>query len=179
MAYALRNRQVFSATVNGKEFTFTCYTQSTSYGVREICCLGFSNTTECKYIKDDIIGKDCIYNRPWYRFKYENALNRGIKNLNESEEVKQALHDILIDKISQEEHEKAEKEIQAFQNLYNQTSQEEHEKAEKEIQAFQNLYNQTSQGFKDRIANSGIVMNSDSDVQAVKGLMLIDIVMNK
>ena len=157
MTYALRNRQVFSATVNGKEFTFTCYTQSTSYGVREICCLGFSNTTECKYIKDDIIGKDCIYNRPWYRFKYENALNRGIKNLNESKEVKQALHDILIDGKAQAEHEQAEKEIQAFQNLYNQTSQE----------------------FKDRIANSGIVMNSDSDVQAVKGLMLIDILMNK
>ena len=157
MTYALRNRQVFSATVNGKEFTFTCYTQSTSYGVREICCLGFSNTTECKYVKDDIIGKDCIYNRPWYRFKYENALNRGIKNLNESKEVKQALHDILIDGKAQAEHEQAEKEIQAFQNLYN----------------------QTSQGFKDRIANSGIIMNSDSDVQAVKGLMLIDILMNK
>ena len=157
MTYALRNRQVFSATVNGKEFTFTCYTQSTSYGVREICCLGFSNTTECKYVKDDIIGKDCIYNRPWYRFKYENALNRGIKSLNESKEVKQALHDILIDGKAQAEHEQAEKEIQAFQNLYNQTSQE----------------------FKDRIANSGIVMNSDSDVQAVKGLMLLDILMNK
>lgn len=155
MTYALRNRQVFSATVNGKEFTFTCYTQSTSYGVREICCLGFSNTTECKYVKDDIIGKDCIYNRPWYRFKYENALNRGIKNLNESKEVKQALHDILIDGKAQAEHEQAEKDIAAFQALYN----------------------KTSDNFK-QIAQNLPPMTSESDVNLVKGLMALDIIFN-
>ena len=155
MAYALRNRQVFSATVNGKEFTFTCYTQSTSYGVREICCLGFSNTTECKYVKDDIIGKDCIYNRPWYRFKYENALNRGIKNLNESKEVKQALHDILIDGKAQAEHEQAEKDIAAFQALYN----------------------KTSDNFK-QIAQNLPPITSESDVNLVKGLMALDIIFN-
>ncbi len=155
MAYALRNRQVFSATVNGKEFTFTCYTQSTSYGVREICCLGFSNTTECKYVKDDIIGKDCIYNRPWYRFKYENALNRGIENLNESKEVKQALHDILIDGKAQAEHEQAEKDIAEFQALYN----------------------KTSDNFK-QIAQNLPPMTSESDVNLVKGLMALDIIFN-
>lgn len=157
MAYALRNRQLFSATVNGKEFNFTCYSQSTNYGFRHICTLGYNNTDVCRYIKGDIIGKACYYNRTWERFQYETVLRQGIENLNESKEVKQALHDILIDGKAQAEHEQAEKEIQAFQNLYN----------------------QTSQGFKDRIANSGIVMNSDSDVQAVKGLMLIDILMNK
>ena len=155
MAYALRNRQVFSATVNGKEFTFTCYTQSTSYGVREICCLGFSNTTECKYVKDDIIGKDCIYNRPWYRFKYENALNRGIKNLNESKEVKQALHDILIDGKAQAEHEQAEKDIAEFQALFN----------------------KTSDNFK-QMAQNLPPMTSESDVNLVKGLMALDIIFN-
>jgi hypothetical protein len=157
MAYALRNRQVFSATVNGREFNFTCYTQSTSYGFRHICTLGYNNTDVCRYIKGDIISKATYYNRTWERFQYETVLRQGIDNLNESKEVKQALHDILIDGKAQAEHEQAEKEIQAFQNLYNQTSQE----------------------FKDRIANSGIVMNSDSDVQAVKGLMLLDILMNK
>ena len=157
MAYALRNRQLFEATVNGQKFTFTCYSQSTSYGFRHICTLGYNNTDVCRYIKGDIISKACYCNRTWERFQYETVLRQGIENLNESKEVKQALHDILIDGKAQAEHEQAEKEIQAFQNLYNQTSQE----------------------FKDRIANSGIVMNSDSDVQAVKGLMLIDILMNK
>ena len=157
MAYKLYGRQVFRATVNGKDYAFTCYGQGTSYGFRHICTLGYNNTDVCRYIKGDIISKACYCNRTWERFQYETVLRQGIENLNESKEVKQALHDILIDGKAQAEHEQAEKEIQAFQNLYNQTSQE----------------------FKDRIANSGIVMNSDSDVQAVKGLMLLDILMNK
>ena len=158
MAYKLYGRQVFRATVNGKDYAFTCYGQGTSYGFRHICCLGSNNFINCnKYVKDKIIAKACYYNRTWERFQYETVLRQGIENLNESKEVKQALHDILIDGKAQAEHEQAEKEIQAFQNLYNQTSQE----------------------FKDRIANSGIIMNSDSDVQAVKGLMLLDILMNK
>ena len=155
MAYALYSREVFRAEVNGKNYTFTCYSQGTSYGFRHICCEGFSNTTVARYVKDDIIAKATYYNRTWESFKYETVLRKAIEV--QPKEDREQLKAILIDKISQEEHEKAEKEIQAFQNLYNQTSQE----------------------FKDRIANSGIVMNSDSDVQAVKGLMLLDILMNK
>ena len=156
MAYVLRNRQLFEATVNGQEFEFTCYTQSTSYGFRHICTLGYNNTTECRYLKDDIIGRVSYYNRTWERFQYETVLRKGIENLDESKEVKEQLKAILIDKTAQDEQEKCEQEIKAFENLYNQTSQE----------------------FKDRMANSSIIMQNDSDVQAVKGLMALDILMN-
>lgn len=160
MSYGkLRSREVFRATVNGTNYTFTCYTQYCGTHVRELCCLGFSDTTEPKYIKSDIIGKDIWYNRPWYRFKYEKALRNGIDNLDEPQEVKDKLKAILIDKTAQDEHEK-------------------YEQYEQQIQAFQNLYNQTSDDFKKRMAESDIIMQSDSDVQAVKMLMGLDILLN-
>ena len=37
MAYKLYGREVFTAKVNNTEYTFTCYTQNTSYGFRHIC----------------------------------------------------------------------------------------------------------------------------------------------
>ena len=157
MSYGkLRNREVFRATVNGKEYVFTCYTQYCGTHVRELCCEGFSDTTESKWIKRDIIGKDIWYNRPWYEFRYANALRRGIENLSESVEVKEKLKAILIDK----------------------TAQEEHERCEKEFQAFEALFNKTSDTFKQAVANSNLIMNSDEDVSMVKSLMALDIVLN-
>ena len=44
MAYKLYGREVFTATVNNKKYTFTCYGQNTSYGFRHICTEGFNNT---------------------------------------------------------------------------------------------------------------------------------------
>ena len=158
MSYGkLRSREVFRATVNGTDYTFTCYTQHCGTHIRELCCLGFSDTTEPKYIKGDIIGKDIWYNRPWYSFRYEKALRNGIDNLDITEDEKEKLKAILIDK----------------------TIQEEEEESEKSIEQFKNLYDQTSSTFKEKIANSGIIMQSDDDVRAVKGLMLLDILMNK
>ena len=119
MAYKLYGRQVFEAEVNGKEYTFTCYGQGTSYGFRHICTLGYNNTTECRYVKGDILAKACYYNRTWERFTYETVLARGIENLNESKETKQKLHDILIEKKADDEHEKAEADIKAFETLWN------------------------------------------------------------
>jgi hypothetical protein len=157
MSYGkLRNREVFEATVNGKHYTFTCYTQSCGTHVRELCCEGFSNTTESKWIKRDIVGKDIWLNRPWYRWRYENALRKGIENVAPDKETEQALKDILIERKAQADHERCEKEIQAFQSLYEKTSPQ----------------------FKERMANSDIIMQNDSDVQAVKGLMLLDMLMN-
>ena len=157
MAYKLYGRQVFRAEVDGEEFTFTCYGQGTSYGFRHICTLGWNDTTVARYVKDDIIARASYYNRTWERFKYETVLRKAINNLDVDEDTRAKLKAILIDK----------------------TAQDEHEKCEKEVQAFKALYDKTSQDFKDRIANSGIIMNNDSDVQAVKGLMLLDILMNK
>ena len=119
MAYALYGRQVFRAEVDGKQFTFTCYGQSTSYGFRHICCEGYSDTTVARYVKDDIIAKASYYNRTWERFTYETVLARGIENLNETKEVKQQLHDILIEHKAQKEHEECERQVKAFETLWN------------------------------------------------------------
>lgn len=119
MAYALYGRQVFKATVNGEQFTFTCYGQGTSYGFRHICTLGFNDTTVAKYVKDDIIAKACYSNRTWESFKYETVLRRGINNLDVADNVKEQLKAILIDKTAQEEHERCEAQVKAFETLWN------------------------------------------------------------
>ena len=156
MSYGkLRNREVFEAVVNGKHYTFTCYTQSCGTHVRELCCEGFSNTTESKWIKKDIVGKDIYYNRPWYRFKYENALRKGIETVAPDKETEQALKDILIEKKSQAEHEQVEKEIAQFKALFD----------------------KTSDNFKQNVAPK-LMMNDEKDLQLVKGLMALDAVFN-
>ena len=156
MAYKLRNRQYFSAEVNGVKYSFTCYKQSTSYGYREICTEGYNNTETCAYIKNDIIAKASYYNRSWQRFDYEMVLSRGIEVVAPDKETEQTLKDILIEKKSQAEHEQAEKEIAQFKALYD----------------------KTSDTFKERIANSNIIMNDENDLNLVKGLMALDIVFN-
>lgn len=156
MSYGkLRNREVFEAVVNGVTYTFTCYTQSCGTHVRELCCEGFSDTTESKWIKRDIVGKDIFYNRPYYRFKYENALRKGIENVAPDKETEQALKDILIERKAQADHERCEKEIQEFQALYE----------------------KTSSNFKQNVAPK-LMMNDEKDLQFVKGLMALDVIFN-
>ena len=124
MAYKLYGREMFTADVNGEHYVFTCYGQSTNYGFRHICCLGYSNTDVAKYVRDDIIAKACYYNRTWESFRYETVLNRAINNLDVDDDVKQQLTNILIHKIKQEEHEKCEKQVEQFANLFNGLSEE-------------------------------------------------------
>ena len=124
MAYALYGREVFRATVNGECYVFTCYGQGTSYGFRHICCLGYSDTTVARYVKDDIIAKACYYNRTWESFKYETVLRKAISNLNVTDEVKKQLRAIIIDKTAQEEHERCEAQVKAFETLWNGLSDE-------------------------------------------------------
>ena len=124
MAYKLYGRQVFRAEVNGKQFTFTCYGQETSYGFRHICTLGYNDTTECRRIKDDIIAKACYYNRTWESFEYETVLRKGIENLCETQETKDKLYAILITKTAQDEHEKCMAQVKAFETLWSGLSDE-------------------------------------------------------
>ena len=154
MAYKLRNREVFRAEVNGKNYTFTCYTQDTSYGFRHICCEGFSNTDVCRYVSDDIIAKATYYNRTWESFEYETVLKGAIRKQPKADQ--EQLKAILIDKKSQEEHEQCERELKAFEALFNKTSDK----------------------FKE-FAKDNIMIESESDLKAVKGLMLLDTLMNK
>lgn len=121
----LYGREVFRATTkDGQDFTFTCYGQSTSYGFRHICTLGWNDTTVVKYIKSDIIAKACYYNRTWERFKYETVLSRGIENLDEPKEVKEELKAILIEHKAQKEHEECERFCKSFEALYNGLTEE-------------------------------------------------------
>ena len=125
MAYKLYGRQVFRAELkDGRKFTFTCYGQGTSYGFRHICCEGVSNTDVAKYVRDEIIAKATYYNRTWERFEYETVLRKGINNLYESEETKAELRAILIDKTAQEEHDRCEREVKAFETLFNGLSEQ-------------------------------------------------------
>lgn len=120
MAYGkLYGREVFKAEVKNEEFIFTCYGQSTTYGFRHLCTLGYNNTDQKKYIKNDIIAKVTWCNRTWERFKYETVLRNGIENLDEPKEVKQELRDILIEKKAQADHEECERQVKAFETLWN------------------------------------------------------------
>lgn len=120
MAYKLYGRQVFKATVDGKEFTFTCYGQGTSYGFRHLCFEGYSNTEKLNsYLKESLLAKVVWCNRTWERFQYETVLRKAIENLYESDEVKAKLKAILIDKKAQAEHEECERQVKAFESLWN------------------------------------------------------------
>lgn len=155
MAYKLYARQEFKTTVYDEEYIFTCYTQNTDYGFRHICTYGYNNTDVCKYIKDDIISKATYYNRTWERFKYETVLSRGIEKLDELPEIKNKLHEILIEGKAVKEHVKAEKEFKQFQELYNKTSPE----------------------LKEKLANMPPLTN-DTQVGIVKMMCAMDILMN-
>ena len=120
MSYGkLYGRQVFEAEVNGRNYVFTCYGQDTSYGFRHICTEGYNNTEYSRWIKSDIVAKATYYNRTWERFKYETVLRRGIEEVAPSKDVEKKLKAILIDKKADKEHEEAEAQIKAFENLWN------------------------------------------------------------
>ena len=152
MAYKLRNRQLFETTVNSRKFTFTCYTQSTSYGFRHVAFFD-------EAWGEIQLAKACYYNRTWERFTYETVLKKALANL------------LKYKDITKEEHE------ELYAILIDGKAQKEYEECEKQIQAFQALYEKTSDDFKER-AKELPLMQSESDVQAVKGLMALDIAMN-
>ena len=157
MSYGkLKNREVFEAVVNGVTYTFTCYTQYCGTHVRELCYKGRNNTTETRYIKRNQVGKDIFYNRPWYRWRYENALREGIETVAPDKETEQALKDILIEKKSQTEHEKCERDLKAFEEMFN----------------------KTSNSFKKAVADSDFMIQDENDVKLINGLMALDIVLN-
>lgn len=156
MAYKLYGRQVFEAEVNGKTYTFTCYGQSTSYGFRHICTLGYNDTTKQEYIKRDIIAKVVYINRTWESFPYETVLRKAIQNLDETKEVKEKLHEILIERTAEEEHEKCERQIKAFENLWN------------------GLSDENKEHIRNGVGENGIQSEEQADtVMAVMGLMTL------
>lgn len=107
------NIQYFTATVNGNEITFRCYTTNTRNG--------FCHTAHnCTYSVSDT--KASYWNRTWERFDYESVLKRAIEKLPES--VRQSVYDQIIDRKAAEEHEKAEAFVKSFEGLYNGLNEE-------------------------------------------------------
>ena len=93
--------------------------------------------------------KISYYNRTWERFTYESVLQRAIDKL--PAEIQQKVRDQIIDGKAAEEEKKAEEQFEAFKSLHESLSDEN----------------------KERLANSGIEMHSESDVQGVMGLMTL------
>ena len=121
MAYGkLYSREVFRATVDGQDYTFTCYGQSTNSGFRHLCFEGYSDTDKLSnYLKETMLAKVTYCNRTWESFRYETVLRRAIENLDEPQEVTDKLKAIIIDKTAQDEHEKCEQQVKAFETLFN------------------------------------------------------------
>ena len=107
---------------------------------------GFCHTAHC--LSYDITDtKASYYNRTWERFDYESVLKRAIDKL--PEEVRQKTYDQIIDRKATDEEQKAEEQFSAFKALHDGLSDEN----------------------KQHLANSGIEINTESDMKAVMGLM--------
>jgi hypothetical protein len=94
-------------------------------------------------------------NRTWERFTYESVLKRAIDKL--PTDVRQQVYDQIIDHKAAEEEKKAEEQVEAFKRLHDSLSPEN----------------------KERLANSGIEMHSESDVKGVMGLMALMSIMQQ
>lgn len=93
--------------------------------------------------------KVSYYNRTWERFTYESVLKRAIDKL--PTDVRQQVYDQIIDHKAVEEEKKAEEQFEAFKKLHEGLNEEN----------------------KERLANSGIEIHSESDAKAVMGLMAL------
>lgn len=99
--------------------------------------------------------KASYYNRTWERFEYESVLKRAIDKL--PTDVRQQVYDQIIDGKAAEEEKKAEDMFNSFKGLYDGLNEEN----------------------KERLANSGIEIHSESDAKSVMGLMALMSLMQK
>lgn len=116
-----RNHQTFTfVDENGKAYTVICYTTSTNVRTTEHAeCEGYH-------------GKDYWYNRPWYRYTYENAL----KDLAEKMAGKNELR------------------LKAFKSCINARAQSEKEACDAWFNAFKKDYDSLSDETKKHLANA-------------------------
>lgn len=111
---------------------------------------GFCHTAHLMGWKYEITDtKASYYNRTWERFEYESVLKRAIEKL--PKDIQQAVYDQIIDHKAAEEEQKAEDMVKSFEALHSALSNED----------------------KERLANSGIEIHSESDAKAVMGLMAL------
>lgn len=103
-----RNVKWFSAKVNGKEYSFKCYTTWTRNGFCHTVVSWDYSTTDTKV---------SYLNRTWERFDYETALKRAIRKFPEG--MQKELYDQIIEGKAAEEEKKAEAMLSSFEKLYN------------------------------------------------------------
>lgn len=144
MSYKYCDYRHFKADINGNNYHFTCCAQNTSYGFRHLC-----------FYQNRLISKACYYNRTWESFEYETVLRKAINKLDVSALEKELLKKQLIDRVSQEEHERCEK-------VFND---------------FMEVWNKTSQHTKDTLSNSGLHLETLEDAENLtKSLKLLNII---
>lgn len=111
---------------------------------------GFCHTVvSATYGIDITATKVSYYNRTWERFRYESALSRAIDKL--PADIRDEVYAQIIKGKAAAEEKRAEEQFEAFKKLHDGLTPEN----------------------KERLANSGIVMNSESDVRGVMGLMAL------
>ena len=115
---------------------------------------GFCHTIVCE--SHNITNTKVGYiNRTWERFTYETALRNAIAKL--PKHLREGAKAVLIDHKAEEEYNKANAQVEAFKALHEGLSDEN----------------------KRRLADSGIVMQSEADVQGVMGLMALMSIMQE
>ena len=113
MATKWYNQQNFSASVNGREYSFYCHTTSTRNGF----CHTVETLADGSWLRDTKIS---YINRTWERFDYETALKRAIEKC--KSEDREKLNEIIIERKYQEVHEECEKFLSAFKSEYDKLS---------------------------------------------------------
>lgn len=117
---------------------------------------GFCHTAHLMGWKYDTTdSKQTYYNRTWERFDYETVLKRAIGKL--PADIQKEVYAQIIEGKAAEEHEKAEAMVKSFEALHSALSPEN----------------------KERLANSGIEINTESDAKSVMGLMAMMSLMQK
>ena len=117
---------------------------------------GFCHTAHLMGWKYDVTDtKMSYYNRTWERFEYESVLKRAIEKL--PTPIRQQVYDQIIDHKAAEEEKKADEQVEAFKKLHDSLSDEN----------------------KERLAKSGIMINSEADAKSVMHLMALMNLMQK
>ena len=105
MATKRYGQQEFTAEVDGKVYTFHCWTTNTRSGFCHSCA-NYDGLF-------DTVTKIGYFNRAWESFTYESVLKRSIDKC--PIHLRGELRKQLIDKTAKEEREKAEAFVSAFQ----------------------------------------------------------------
>lgn len=105
MATKMFNHQYFSAKIDGREYSFHCWTTRNRNGFCHYCYTWEYGNSRCVY-----------YNRTWERFKYESVLSAAIDKFPKS--MRDELREQIIEQKYREEHERCSAFMADFEKTY-------------------------------------------------------------